>query len=343
MDEAIAPSMGIMVGFASPTLVQVPPKRKPLSSARPIRLWYTPANRPRCSRVRGAATLVDVPLKTKPTWRGRRLGQELRNERGDRRAEDVVAQLGRGWSTSKLSRIENGQHVPLASIRQLLRLYGTSPERTEHLLAWAELARRGTWLTNQGTSVFPHDVAWFAEIEQDAVAQRCYCEMLVPGLLQTQEYAREVLQGLSFSDDSAIEQRLSVRAERQQILDRDHPPRLTFIIAEYALRMMVGGPLVMDNQLQRLQEDAERPDVTLLVVPSSVGRMPCTSFPFTIFTMPGEDELEVVYAEQLFGNWYADDQETIRRYTLAFKAARSQALSPADSAATIAAIQKEFR
>lgn len=278
----------------------------------------------------------------KPTFRRRRLGERLRRLRGDRRAVDVVPGLGAGWSDSKISRIENGvSGLSVPDARKLLRAYATpEPEFAELVTLTRHAQQVGWW--HDYKSVLPRDFGSYGELESDAVAIANYEETLVPGILQTPAYALEILQAGRLQDgDEEIERRLDVRMTRREILDRDTPPKTTFVLSETALRLPVGGPHVMVEQLRALLADADRPAVTVQVVPVGTGPHSATGFPHTIFTLPG-DVIDVVYTEQLYGSRYDEDPETVARYRLAFNIVRAAALSPADSVALIERLEKEL-
>jgi transcriptional regulator with XRE-family HTH domain len=135
---------------------------------------------------------------------------------------------------------------------------------------------------------------WFREwvaIEQDATALRSFEALVVPGLLQTEGYARAVLgEGGRLAGDE-VEQGVGARLARQAILDRPNPPLLVAVLDYTVLERPIGGPKVMQEQLLHLVEMAHRPKIHLYVVPRSVGAYAGLSGTFVIATSPGGDEI----------------------------------------------------
>ncbi|MGI5215685.1 helix-turn-helix domain-containing protein [Plantactinospora sp. CA-290183] len=136
-------------------------------------------------------------------------------------------------------------------------------------------------------------LAWFREwvqIEREATMLRWYEPLVVPGLLQTEEYARALLCGASRFTEDELEQQVVGRLERQAVLDRNPPPLFVAVLDEYILRRPVGGPAVMAEQLRHLAELARRPRVHLHVVPSATGAYPGLNGAFVLATPPEGDD-----------------------------------------------------
>lgn len=284
---------------------------------------------------------VPKTSQEQPTWRRRRLGTRLRAQRGERRAIDVANAMGKGWSDSKISRIENGvSSVSVPDVRKLLRLYDTTAPDFDELVKLARHTQQVGWWHDY-RSVLPRDFGSFAELESDATSISAYEETLIPGLFQSEDYALEIMQAGRLQDsDEEIGQRLEARMARRELFETDAPPRLTSVIGETALRLSAGGPRVMKGQLRQLLDDGERDHVSVHVVPNSAGPHAATGFPFTVFELPG-GVAPVVYSEQLRSSRYDEDPDAVAEYRLAFNAVRARALSPTDSAALMAQIMKE--
>ncbi|MGW4467578.1 helix-turn-helix domain-containing protein [Micromonospora sp. NPDC004704] len=171
-------------------------------------------------------------------------------------------------------------------------------------------------------------VAWFrewAELEQEAEALRGYEPLFVPGLLQTEAYARTVLSGSGLLRAEALEQQVTARLERQELLTRDHSPLLTLVMDASVLRRPVGSPEVMREQLRHLTKlGSSLPRLRIHVVPETAGAYAGLNGPFVMATPPtGED---IVYIEgQLNGQTY-DRAEDVKRTVQVWESIRGEAL-----------------
>ena len=155
---------------------------------------------------------------------------------------------------------------------------------------------------------------------------------MVPGLLQTEEYARQTFRnGPRELDREDIERRVQVRMERQRVLAREDRPRLWAVVDEAVIRRVVGGPEVMREQLCHLIECAEQGKTTLQVVPFGAGAHAGTTGPFVILDFPDATDPAVVYVETLAGDIYLEQRLDVDRYTLAFARLLAAALHPDDS------------
>jgi transcriptional regulator with XRE-family HTH domain len=267
-----------------------------------------------------------------PTLRARRLALELlrRREAAGLTREEAARQLE--WSTSTIFRIETGRSRPQpGNVRVLLELYGvTGPER-DGLIRLAREARQPGWW-HSFRDVLPNPYEVFIGLEAGAASIRNFEPVVVPGLLQTDEYARQMSRGGPRElDREDIERRVQVRMERQRILTREDRPRLWAVIDEAAIRRVVGGPEVMAEQLQHLIECAEQGKTTLQVVPFSAGAHAGTTGPFIILDFPEPTDPSVVYVETLAGDLYLEERADVDRYTLAFDRLLAAALHPDDS------------
>ena len=267
-----------------------------------------------------------------PTLRARRLALELlrRREAAGLTREEAARQLE--WSTSTIFRIETGRSRPQpGNVRVLLELYGvTGPERDGLIRLSREARQSGWWHSFRDVLPNPYEV--FIGLEAGAASIRNFEPVVIPGLLQTEEYARQMSRGGPRElDREDIERRVQVRIERQRILTREDRPRLWAVIDEAVIRRVVGGPEVMREQLRHLIECAEQGKTTLQVVPFSAGAHAGTTGPFIILDFPEPTDPSVVYVETLAGDLYLEERADVDRYTLAFDRLLAAALHPDDS------------
>jgi transcriptional regulator with XRE-family HTH domain len=287
----------------------------------------------RCASLGG----VLVPDKRPPSVRARQLASELRRLRdaATLTGEEAAGRLG--WSPSKISRIENGQTAPSpVDLRRLLDLYdvgGTQRGRLEQLGQSA--GQRGWWDAYSDT-LGPEYTALIA-LEAEAESVRWYAPMLVPGLLQTEQYARAVISsGLLIAPPGEVERRVQVKMTRQRVLTRDNPLSLDLVLDEAAVLRTIGGAEVMQEQLAHLVTMAARPNVTLQVLPLAAGAHPATTGEFTILGFPDLVAPDVVYLENMTSDLYVEQEAEVYRYSLAFDQLRGLALIPGKSAEFIA-------
>ena len=267
-----------------------------------------------------------------PTLRGRRLALELlhRRESTGMTREEVARQLE--WSTSTLFRIETGRSRPQpGNVRVLLELYGvTGPER-DGLIQLARDARQPGWW-HSFRDVLPNPYEVYIGLEAGAASIRNFEPIVIPGLLQTPDYAGALNRnGPLELDRDEIERRVEVRMARQKILTRDGRPRLWTVVDEAAIHRVVGGPEVMRGQLRHLVESAEHGKTTLQVVPYSAGAHAGTTGPFVVLNFPEPTDPAVVYVETLAGDIYLEERSDVNRYTLAFDRLLAAALHPDES------------
>jgi transcriptional regulator with XRE-family HTH domain len=267
-----------------------------------------------------------------PTLRGRRLAMELqrRREATGMSREEVARQLE--WSTSTLFRIETGRSRPQpGNVRVLLELYGvTGPERDGLIQLTRDARQPGWWHSFRDVLPNPYEV--YIGLEAGAASIRNFEPVVVPGLLQTADYAREIFRnGPMEMDHDEVSRRVEVRLARQQILTREDRPRLWAVIDETVIHRVVGGPEVMRGQLRHLVESAERGKTTIQVVPYRAGAHAGTIGSFVILDFHEPTDPDVVYVETLAGDIYLEERSDVDRYTLAFDRLVAAALHPDDS------------
>ena len=194
-----------------------------------------------------------------PTLRGRRLAMELqrRREATGMSREEVARQLE--WSTSTVFRIETGRSRPQpGNVRTLLELYGVTGAERDGLIQLTREARQPGWW-HSFRDVLPNPYEVYIGLEAGAASIRNFEPLVVPGLLQTADYARETFRnGPIELDPDEVERLLEVRLARQEILARDDRPRLWVVIDEAVIHRVVGGVGVMRGQLRHLAESPSR-------------------------------------------------------------------------------------
>jgi transcriptional regulator with XRE-family HTH domain len=262
----------------------------------------------------------------------RQLAAELRRlrERTQRTVNDVAKELG--WSESKLSRVETASSgIRSPDLDRLLRLYGVEDRERSRLLALAHQARQRAWWEAYGDAL-PDAYETYIGFEAEASRILWYEAQLVPGLLQTDEYASAIMRA-ELADDrpEIISQRVTVRMGRQAVLTRDPRPELRVVIDEDVLRRPIGGPEVLRRQLRRLVEASERPTITIQVLPFSVGAHRGLAGSFVILEFAGDYDQPLVYCEGLTGGVFRNKPEEFRRYLMSFESLRAAALSPKES------------
>ncbi|MEU7632159.1 helix-turn-helix transcriptional regulator [Nocardia sp. NPDC049220] len=269
------------------------------------------------------------------------LGSRLRQLReGSGITREAAGDAIRG-SHAKISRLELGRTgFKERDLNDLLSLYGVvdPAERDTYL----ELARRandpGWW--QHYSDLLP---AWFETyigLEQAATTIRTYEAQFVPGLLQTADYARAVIQ-LGNTDET--ERRVAIRMRRQQILSRAAAPTLWAVIDENALRRPVGGMVVLREQIEHLVQVAERANVRIQVLPYSAGGHSAAGGPFSILRFPETELLDIVYTEQLTSSLYLDKRRDVELYMSVMNRLSVEALSPARSVEFLRELLSEMR
>jgi transcriptional regulator with XRE-family HTH domain len=261
---------------------------------------------------------------------------ERRREAAGVSREDVGRALE--WSDMKLYRIETARvTVSPGDIRELARLYRLDDADTETLVALARQAKRPGWWKGMAQAL-PAGFSVHLELETTARAVRTYEAQFVPGLWQTEEYARAVLSARSVSSTpEQVARQVIIRMRRQQILDRDSPPppEMWAVLDEAVIRRAVGGREVMRGQLKRLREISANPLVTLQVLPFSAGAHMAAYGSFSLFD-PSDPAFPVTAStDRPAGTLIEDDPSSISQYTTIFNHLRATALNTSHSRALI--------
>ncbi len=242
-----------------------------------------------------------------------------------------------GWSESKMYRIENDKSRVLPrDVKRLLNLYGVEGEEFEALMELAKKATEKGWWHEYGEAL-PSWFQFYVGLEDAASAIRDFQMSLVPGLLQTEAYMRAILLTAPVTDsDDGIEQKVEVRRARQARITTERDPLgLWVIIDEAVIRRLVGGRVVMRDQLQHLIDLGERRNITLQVLPFGAGEHASMLGAFKVLEFPGQDDPDVVYQESQTGSLYVEKPEQVNRYSLMFDHLREKALSGSESRALL--------
>lgn len=280
----------------------------------------------------------DTALMTQPhspTVRGRKLAAELRRLREEAGLTiDEAAGLLR-FSRSKVSRIEGTKTKPSrADVITMLELYGDGGRRAALLDLYENSWRRGWW--QDYSDVFRGS---YVAQEDDASSIHEWSPQLVPGLLQTEAYARAVTRASLRGDDAAVQRHVMARMTRAVLLGRTDPPapELCVVIDEAALRRPIGSEDVMRGQRTALMDASHRPNVTIQVLPFGVGAHAGLGGAFIVLGFADDIAPDIGYVETRIGDAYAEDAAAVRRLRLDFEDLQSAALTPEDSREFIAA------
>jgi transcriptional regulator with XRE-family HTH domain len=246
-------------------------------------------------------------------------------------------------SRSKISRMETGRvGFKIRDVEDLLTVYGvTDGQQRSAVLALARQSSAPNWWAKYG-DILP---AWFETylgLESAALTIRSFEIQFVPGLFQTEGYARAVTRlGHHSAPADEIERRVALRVKRQDLLTRPEPPRIWAIMDEAVLRRAYGGATVMRAQLRRLAEASELPHVTLQAVPFTRGGHAGASGAFSILRFQERDLPDVVYIEQLTSALYLDQRPDVEHYLEVVDQLSGEALTPAETTAFIRQVARE--
>lgn len=279
---------------------------------------------------------------------GRQLGDELRRLREAAGKSTTDAAEAADCTKAKISRIENGRvPVRLPDLDALLHAYGvkesTLRERLTSLARRANRRRREGWW-NQYGSVLEDTYRDYITLEAIADSVRTFQAQLVPGLLQTADYARAVaVASQHWQEADEIEQFVTTRLTRQERLTDEPSLRVWAVLSEAVLMQQVGGPTVMRDQLAHLASMAELPNVTVQVLPFARGAHPSMFGPYVVLGFPQEAALNVVLTDNPTGSMWLEQEHEVVRYSDLFDSARTGSLSPVESCALIKRRAKEHR
>jgi transcriptional regulator with XRE-family HTH domain len=287
------------------------------------------------------STAADQP-RGGPTVLRMLLGIQLRRLREAKGLTPEQAGYEIRASRSKISRVEHGRvGFKERDVADLLSLYGVGDEQERRrMLSLARQANNQGWWAKYD-DIMPDWFESYVGLEQATSLIRTYELQFVPGLFQTDRYARAVtVLGHRAAPASEIERRVGLRMQRQELLVRDDTPRLWAVIDESALRRPVGGRDVMRAQLRHLIEVSELPRVTLQVMPFSRGGHPAAGGSFTVLRFAEPDLPDIVYIEQLTSALYMDRRDEVDHYMEVMNRLSAEAETPADSASLLQKIIK---
>ncbi|MDP9867728.1 MULTISPECIES: helix-turn-helix domain-containing protein [Streptosporangium] len=244
------------------------------------------------------------------------LGAQLRRLREQRHITLEEAGHAIRASHSKISRMELGRvSFRIRDVADLLTLYGVSDEDDRQaLLALVGRANVTGWWHNYN-DVLPSWFETYVGLEESATGIRNYEVQFVPGLLQSEGYARAVIRlGFPAASEEELERRLRLRLARQRLLRSAEPPHLWAVLDEAVLRRPLGGAEVMRGQIDHILQALELPNVTVQIVPFSVGGHAAAGGPFSILRFSQPDLPDVVYMEQLTSAVYLEKRDDVDRY-----------------------------
>lgn len=284
-----------------------------------------------------------VERRSPKTARHRRLMAELNRLRaasGMSRAQ-VAERLGTTDTT--IWRYETGLTQPKpADVGALLEIYGVARAAREDLIQLAKDARKRGWWHRHREILKPGFDSYIG-LESEASVVRTYQVQMIPGLLQTERYARAIIEATAMAfAPPEIDQKVAVRMARQELITRaEDPMQVVAVLDEAVVRRQVGGAVVMREQLRRLVEVGTLPNVEIRIVPFDAGAHAAMDGSFYLLEFPEPDDPDLVYLEQAGSGLIPEDAEELRRYTLMFGNLMARALSASKSAAFLMSIAQE--
>jgi transcriptional regulator with XRE-family HTH domain len=270
------------------------------------------------------------------------LGKRLRDlrEAAGKSLEDAAAALS--VSVLAIRRIEQGQvKWKMPYIKILLEEYGVDRGDAQAFLALAAEANQPGWWYRYRDAL-PDWFRAFVSLEEEASLMRAYEPHYVPGLLQTEDYARTVLRA-GLRDDVEIERRVRLRMDRQQRLLQPGAPEFWVVMDETVLRRPLAPPAVLGEQIDRLIDLAALPNVTLQVIPFALYIHEAMYGPFQIFRFPFPELQDIVYVETVLGAFYVDQYDEVTAFAEALDRMSARALPPQRTGAFLGAIRKEIK
>jgi transcriptional regulator with XRE-family HTH domain len=270
------------------------------------------------------------------------LGKRLRDlrEAAGKSFEDAATCLG--VSALAVRRMEQGQvKWKLPYIKLLLEEYGVGDEDAKVFMTLAGQANRPGWWYRY-RDVLPDWFRAFVSLEEEASLMRAYEPHYIPGLLQTEDYARAVLRA-GLRDEQEIERRVELRMERKRRLFQPDGPDFWVVMDETVLRRPVVPPKVMRDQIDHLIEMVALPNVNLQVIPFALYVHEGMYGPFQIFRFPFKELQDIVYVETVLGSFYVDQYDDVTAFQAALDRMSALAPPPQRTGALLGAIQKEIK
>lgn len=274
-----------------------------------------------------------------PTLLKMLVGVQLAGFREDSGRSQEQAARELGFSAAKLSRIESGKgrRPPAeADVRALLRLYGTDDYESSVLIKLLRRAGEPGWWQRYDKRLMPEWFDRLVGLQEAAAAIRTFEIQHVPGLLQTPAYTRAVVErGLPTASAGEVQRRVELRTRRAELVTRQDAPQLWAVIDESVLLRVLGSREVMRDQLARLVETAQRPNVTVQIVPLDVTNASAPAFPITYLRFGGLDLPDVVYLEHIRSANFLEDRDETEEYRVALDRLADEALTPQESLALL--------
>lgn len=235
-------------------------------------------------------------------------------------------------SASKISRVESAESgIYLDDVEKLLDFYGVTKKQRAHLLDLARNAeQRGLLRVNNAH--FPEDWQTWADFEEEANALLFYEPLMIPGLLQTAEYARKIIWATGHGmDDDQIETLVSSRMARQGLLTRSNPLQLHVIIEQSALERPIGDRHAYGRQIRHIIDMAEMPNITVQAMPTEAGLHPGLNGAFVILKY--DDDPSLVLLENKIASHFLDEPDQIELFEDTWGILRDVAFSVEETAA----------
>lgn len=265
-----------------------------------------------------------------------RLLRELRTSRGHS-LDDVATELM--CSTTKISRMESGSRaVSGRDVRDLCRFYGIEKQEQDRLMEIASESRQSSWWQT-------YDLRYgtFIDLEQSASIITEYQTVVIPGLVQTRDYASALIHAVMPKlRQEELDSRVKARMERQSLLHQPNPPLFWGVIDELALQRVIGSPSIMAEQMKHLVEASRLPNVNLQIIPISAQVYPGYPFPFSLLEFEQAEMKSVVYVEGNFGDAYLERLSDVTRCKDIIDQLRASGHGTNDSRALFEAARQRF-
>ncbi|HEU5128845.1 MAG TPA: helix-turn-helix transcriptional regulator [Glycomyces sp.] len=264
-----------------------------------------------------------------PTVKRRRIARELRNLRERAGLTRGAAAKALGMSPGNLGRIENREVTarPVV-VRAALALYGVAGEDAEVLVELARGAQERGWWQNYG-DVMPDWFSFFVGLEEEAATLATYEPEVVPGLFQTEDYARATFR-VTVGEEN-LDQKVAARLRRQDILRRECPVQVSAVLNEAVLLRQLGTSEQFRDQLEYLAELTELPNITIQVLPFSAGGHPAMTGPYVLVGFPDALDEPVVYLDNFTRGQVLEESEHFTQYQAAHAKLQEMALNPKES------------
>ncbi|MBB5907176.1 helix-turn-helix domain-containing protein [Actinoalloteichus hymeniacidonis] len=290
--------------------------------------------------------MVALTSGVSPTLRLWQVAESCKNYRDaagltiEEAAERLRSRSAR-WSRSKIQRLETRLYAPQPTeIEQLTAGYGVPADEAAALVQMAREARQKGWWQ---TSAIPKHFQTFVGLEAAATEIRQFDLALIPGLLQTSDYARALMAAIEpATPPDVLEHLVAGRMSRQQVLTRADPPHLSVIMSEAVLHCQVGSRRVWRGQLERLLEAIDSQNIVIQILPFTAGPHPGLEGSFEVLSLP-DLACDVGFAEGTIGSLYMESPEDVRRCVMRFATLSTVALLPDASAALVSSVLKEYQ